>query len=454
MDASVLKRQPALAGQTVVVGLGTTGLSCARFLARQGRDFVVVDSRPVPPGLSALKEELPHAEYQLGGFDHDMFAGAGELVVSPGIGLHEPAIRAARQAGVPVIGDIELFARHAEAPIIAITGSNGKSTVTTLLDEMIRTAGLTVRSGGNLGPAALDLLRAEKPDFYVLELSSFQLELTESLDASAAVVLNVSDDHLDRHHSLSEYAAVKERTFRGSGVMVLNADDPQVASMDTAGRQALRFSLSEPANDNEFGIRTVEGEPYLARGDTLLLPARQMRLPGEHNRANALAALALGQVAGLSIDAMCEALRRFPGLSHRCQWVAEQDGVVWYDDSKGTNVGATVAALKGMPGEKVVLIAGGVGKGADFAPLRPVVGKRCRSVILIGRDAPELEKALSGAVPLARAADMAEAVRAAGQAARPGDTVLLSPACASFDMFSNYRERGDSFVAAVREVLA
>lgn len=436
-----------------MVGLGTTGLSCARFLAGRGREFVVVDSRAEPPGLAALREELPEVEFIPGAFDPALFASAAEIILSPGVALTEPAVQAAREAGVPLLGDIEIFAKHAEAPILAVTGSNGKSTVATLLAEMGREAGLRVKAGGNLGPAALDLLRGEVPDLYVLELSSFQLELAGSLDALAAVVLNVSDDHLDRHHSLDEYAAIKARIYRGNGTVVLNMDDPMVSAMAKPGRKIAKFSLAEPASETDYGILVVDGQPVLARGSQALLPTGQMRLAGRHNWANALAALALGEAAGFSCEAMLRAIRDFPGLSHRCQWVAGRDGVNWYNDSKGTNVGATIAALEGMPGEKVVLIAGGEGKGADFSPLRGAVAKRARAVVLIGRDANIIESALAGTVPLLHAADMHEAVALAKGAAQAGDTVLLSPACASFDMFSNYRERGDRFVEAVEEAL-
>lgn len=454
MSARAVETQAATKGTTLVVGLGTTGLSCARFLAARGRDFVVVDSRVEPPGLAALREEMPGIEFQTGEFDPDLFTSADQLILSPGVGLAEPAVRAAQRSGVPLFGDIELFARYAGAPIIAVTGSNGKSTVTTLVAEMAREAGLRVKAGGNLGPAALDLLQGEVPDLYVLELSSFQLELTESLDAHAAVVLNVSDDHLDRHHSLNEYAAVKARVFRGHGTVVLNGDDPRVAAMAEPERRLVRFSLGEPQSECDYGVRMIDGEPSLVRGSEQILPAGRMRLAGRHNWSNVLAALALGEAAGMPLDAMTRAIRDFPGLSHRCQWVAEREGVNWYNDSKGTNVGATLAALEGMPGDKVILIAGGEGKGADFMPLRAAVAERARAVVLIGRDAELIERALSGTVLLMHATDMRAAVSVAKGAARPGDSVLLSPACASFDMFSDYRERGHQFVLAVEEALA
>jgi UDP-N-acetylmuramoylalanine--D-glutamate ligase len=361
----------------------------------------------------------------------------------------EPAIVAAQQAGVELLGDIELFARHADAPVVAITGSNGKSTVTTLVGEMAQAAGRVVRVGGNLGTPALALLSAEAPDLYVLELSSFQLELTFSLNAAAAVVLNISEDHLDRHGSLAHYAAIKATIYRGDGTVILNRDDAQVMAMSLPGRATVSFGLDAAPTANDFGLLQRDGQHYLVRGDVALLNVAEMRMAGRHNWANALAALALGEAVGLEMAAMLRVLRDFPGLSHRCQWVAEQQGVNFYEDSKGTNVGATLAALEGMPGERVVLIAGGQGKGQAFAPLRPAVAARARAVVLLGEDAALIGQALAGAAPLLLATDMADAVAKARTLAQPGDAVLLSPACASFDMFRNYLHRGEAFVAAV-----
>ena len=442
--------QPA-DGLTLVVGLGLTGLTCARFLAARGEAFAVADSRANPPGLDELRREFPQVEVYLGEFDRDLFGRAARLLLSPGVAPQEHAVLEAQQAGVEVLGDIELFARHAAAPVVAITGSNGKSTVTALLGAMAQQAGKSVLVGGNIGTPALALLDEPVPQLYVLELSSFQLEVTRSLNCLAATVLNLSDDHLDRHHSMENYAAIKARIYAGDGVMVINADDPRVAAMAEAQRNVVRFSLAPPQREQDYGVRHHNGVDYLARGSELLLPASAMRMPGRHNQANALAALALGEAAGLSLAAMLDTLRSYPGLPHRCQWVATLDGVDYYNDSKGTNVGATLAALEGMPGEKVVLIAGGQGKGQDFSPLRERVARRARGVILIGEDAPLLAQALAGVDGVIFAATMEQAVGMARAAAQPGDSVLLSPACASFDMFNNYAERGDAFVAAVRE---
>lgn len=435
---------------TLVVGLGQTGLACARFLASRGEAFAVVDSRANPPGLDELHREFPDVPVYLGRFDSELFNSAERILLSPGVALQEPAVSRAQQAGVEVLGDIELFARYAEAPVVAITGSNGKSTVTALLGEMAKSSGTNVLVGGNIGTPALELLEQPAPELYVMELSSFQLEVTASLNCIAAAVLNVSDDHLDRHHSLDNYAAIKSRIYSGDGVLVINADDPRVEAMADSSRKVVRFTLDAPNGDNDFGLRQKGGSDYLAKGDQLLMPVSEMRMPGRHNQANALAALALGEAAGLSMEAMLQTLREFAGLPHRCQWIAEIDGVNYYEDSKGTNVGATLAALEGMPGEKVVLIAGGQAKGQAFSPLKPVIEKRARAVVLIGEDAEQIAQSLVGSAEMVFAESMEQAVEKAAALAKKGDSVLLSPACASFDMFRNYIERGEAFVAAVQ----
>jgi len=452
MGAVLQVQQAQSKPKVLVVGLGKTGLSCARYLSAHGYELAVTDSRAQPPGLETLRTELPDVALFLGGFEERVFDLAEELVVSPGVSVKEPLVARALTRGIPVIGDIELFARAAEAPVIAITGSNGKSTVTSLVGAMAREAGRDVRVGGNLGTPALDLLRDVEPDCYVLELSSFQLETTYSLNPAVATVLNVSPDHMDRYGELADYAQAKERILRGDGVMVLNADDPAVAAMAEPGRRCIYFTVGEPGDGN-YGLRQIDGQTWLCKGEQELVEAGELLLRGRHNLANALAALALGESAGFGLDAMLSALRGFPGLAHRTQWVASIQGVEWYDDSKGTNVGATVAAVQGMTGP-VVLIAGGDGKGQDFSPLKPVLKEKARAVVLIGRDAPLIEQALGGAVPTVHAADMSAAVQQAAELAQPGDSVLLSPACASFDMFSGYEERGRVFVDAVRRMSA
>lgn len=453
--AAMDNRVAAAQGKTVIVGLGKTGLSCARYLRQQGVDVVVVDSRAEPPGLEILQQELPEVPVFLGPFDGRMLSQAALLVVSPGVALEQHAIAEAVANGVAAIGDIELFARQANAPVVAITGSNGKSTVTTLLYEMARAAGRDVRVGGNLGTPALELLGEHEPDLYVLELSSFQLETTSSLKPVAATVLNISQDHLDRYRDMQGYVNAKRRIFMGADIWLINVDDPMVGSWCQPSSGCLRFGLGTPATRFDFGVREAQGKRWLARGDELLMPVTELKIAGMHNVANALAALALGDAVGLPMAVMCETLRRFHGLAHRCQWVAEENGVAWFNDSKATNVGAAVAAITGMAdgSGKVVLIAGGEGKGQDFSPLRPVMAAKGRAVILIGQDASIIKTALGDVVPTTFAANLGEAVSCARVLAEPGDAVLLAPACASFDMFSGYEDRGEQFVAAVMRAL-
>ena len=444
-QAPRIMAEPSIAN--LIVGLGRTGLACAEHFARRGEPFAVIDSRPQPPALAAFRAAFPAAPLFLGGFDPMVFWRARRLILSPGVSAEESVVKAARQRGVEIVGDIELFARVARAPVAAITGSNGKSTVTALLGEMARTAGRDVRVGGNIGTPALSLLQEREPDLYVLELSSFQLETTASLDAATAAVLNISPDHLDRYPDVAAYSAAKARIYRGGGVMVINADDPAVRALATPWRRTLTFTLGAPAA-GAFGLRQCHGRPWLAQGERLLMAAAELRIKGRHNTANALAALALGTALQLPLEAMLEALRCFCGLPHRSQWVAERDGVQWFDDSKATNVGAALAALAGLPGP-IVLIAGGLGKGQDFTPLKEAVREKARAVILLGRDARRVEAALAGVVPVVRVQDMDGAVAAAARQAQPGDTVLLSPACASFDMFDGFEARGRAFAAAV-----
>ncbi len=452
MEGNTAIREQIRPGKALVVGLGRTGLSCARWLAARGWQVAVTDSRKAPPMLEELRRTLPDAGLFLGGFAEAAFERAELLVVSPGVPLETPQVRAARERGVPTVGDVELFAREVDRPVAAITGSNGKSTVTTLLGMMAREAGLKTAVGGNLGEPVLDLLD-EAAGLYVVELSSFQLETTERLRPAVATVLNVSADHMDRYPSLEAYARTKARIFRNAEVAVVNRDDGRVTAMPRTG-ESLFFTLGEPDGEQTFGVRRVEGEPWLCRGREPLLPAGALRMPGLHNRANALAALAMGTALGLPLEAMTAALRRFPGLPHRTEHVATIDGVAWYNDSKGTNPGATVAALKGLASEtgRTVLIAGGQGKGADFSELAPAVKAHARALVLLGEDADRIAAALEGTVPMVKVADMAEAVERAAELARPGDRVLLSPACASFDLFRGFEHRGEVFRRCVEDL--
>ncbi|SFM49406.1 UDP-N-acetylmuramoylalanine--D-glutamate ligase [Ectothiorhodospira mobilis] len=435
---------------TLIVGLGETGLSVARHLAARGEAFCVADSRLSPPGVAALGALDPAIPVHLGPFDPGLFTRFSRLLLSPGVSPQEPAVAAARAAGAHILGDIALFADVARAPVVGITGSNGKSTVTTLVAEMARAAGRRVGVGGNLGPPALDLLTDPEPDLYVLELSSFQLETARGLRCAAAAVLNVAADHMDRHAHLDAYAAAKARIYAGAGVAVRNREDPRVRDMP--GPAGITFGLGEPA-EGDYGLVRCGEEEWLGRGREPLLPVSALRLFGRHNLANALAALALGEAVDLPMAARLQALQRFSGLPHRCQWVARVRGVDWYNDSKGTNLGSTLAALEGLQGP-VVLIAGGQGKGQDFTPLREAVRGKARGVILLGQDAARIESALDGVVPVVRVSHMEQAVAEAGRLARRGDCVLLSPACASFDLFRGYAHRGEVFESAVRRGLA
>ena len=435
--------------KVLVVGLGVTGLSVAKYLSRLGFNFAVVDSRDNPPSLKEFTEQMPDVPIFTGKFNEEAFQVASHLVISPGVALTEPAIAQAVANGSVILGDIDLFACSTNAPIVAITGSNGKSTVTTMLGEMAKISGKLVGVGGNLGTAALDLLETPA-DLFVLELSSFQLERTTALNAAAATVLNISADHLDRHKDVEEYAGAKQRIFDGNGVMVINADDPRVNAMRRKGRRTYAYSIKEAA---DFTLANIEGVECLVYGGRKLMELSELRLEGRHNAANALAALALGIAVGLDPDAMCDALRRFRGLPHRMQRVGKIKDVTWINDSKATNIGACVAALQGCD-RKVILLAGGDAKGADMSELRPAVQEKVKSVVLMGRDADLIDQALAGCVPTYRAQDMQEAVRIAASLAEPGDAVLLSPACASLDQYKNYQERGEKFAKAVQELPA
>lgn len=439
------KLNPASA-RLLIVGLGATGYSAAQFLQKTPIKFAVIDSRKNPPLIDNLREQMPDVPVFSGGFDQSAFDVATHLLVSPGVSLNETAIHKAMQAGVTVISDIDLFACATDKPVIAITGSNGKSTVTTMLGEMGNAAGVKTAIGGNLGTPALDLLQQDA-ELYVLELSSFQLERTTALNAKAATVLNVSPDHLDRHDGMAGYAAEKQRVFRGDGVMVLNADDAMVMAMRDPTRQTLTFSSQGPA---DFYLHRGETDT-LMHGEQALMAASKLRLEGTHNIANALAALALGTAVGLSITAMCDALRRFKGLPHRMQKVAEKAGINWVNDSKATNIGACIAALQGYE-RKVILIAGGDAKGADMAELVPAVKAKTKAVVLMGKDAQLIANALNNCVPVHLTGNMKEAVKVAAGLAQAGDSVLLSPACASLDQYRSYVDRGNKFAEAVMEL--
>jgi UDP-N-acetylmuramoylalanine--D-glutamate ligase len=462
MSASAAKQTHA-----VIVGLGRTGLSCARYLHARGRRLAVTDTRQKPPEMARLAELDPGIPVSVGGLDVRLLEGADCVVASPGVSLAEPFFVEARRRGLEIVGDIELFARAVDAPVVGITGTNGKSTVTTLVGRMAERAGLHVRVGGNLGEPALDLLSpaaaqtsasrgaqaaAAPTRLYVLELSSFQLESTTSLDLKAAVVLNVTPDHLDRYDSVESYAHAKARIFARCETAVINLDDPLVVAMPRPGQKTLSFSLRASIGA-DYAVTTRDGDWWLTRRGEPLLAVSAMKIKGLHNAANALASLALGDALGLPMPAMLEELSTFPGLAHRSQWVADVRGVTYINDSKGTNVGATIAAVSGMRGP-LIMIAGGDGKNQDFAELADVFRGKVRHTALIGRDAAAIAKALAGICTLETCATLEDAVRAAAKAAQPGDTVLLSPACASLDMFRDYTHRGAVFTQAVKELAA
>lgn len=450
--------------KVLVVGLGVTGLSMARWLDAKGAVVAVADSRDQPPHAARLQAELPGVPLFTGKLRAEVFLNSDLLAVSPGVSLREPAVADALEHGVEVVGDIELLAQalriqdlELRTRVIAITGANGKSTVTEMVGAMCRKAGLHTVVAGNIGLPVLDALsdlerRGETADVFVIELSSFQLETTHTLNPAVATVLNVTEDHMDRYAGMDEYAAAKARIFTGNGVQVLNREDRYSLAMAQPNRRVMTFGLNAPQKSEDWGLLNGDNGPWLAQGESRLLAVADLPLAGLHNAANALAALALCRAIDLPLQPLIEALREFKGLPHRVEKVAEINGVTFYDDSKGTNVGATVAALNGMPC-KVVLIAGGDGKGQDFSPLAPAVSAHARAVVLIGHDGQKIGAALAGCgVPLFSAASMEEAVVLGFEQAQPGDAVLLSPACASFDMFRNYEHRAQVFIASVRKL--
>jgi len=456
----------ALAGRCVLIlGLGDTGVSAARWVAGAGARVRAADTRAAPPGAAQLAAHLPQAERRFGAFDLALLDGVDLVCLSPGLTLAEPVVQAAVARGLPVLGDIELFAWQlrvrAGVRLAAITGTNGKTTVTALVGHLLRSAGVDCEVAGNIGPAALEALRRRiesgtLPAVWVLELSSYQLETTWSLAPDVATLLNLSEDHLDRYASLTEYGAAKARIFDGAALAVVNRDDARASALAGAAARRVSFGLDAPPRESDYGLLERNGTTWLARGQRPILEARALGVHGRHNVSNALAAAAMARALGVPHAAIALGLATFRGLPHRLQRVALRRGVVWFDDSKGTNVGATIAALRGLAVDgRVVLIAGGDGKGQDFAPLAAPVAERARGVLLIGRDAPRIETALaSSRTRLERCPTLENAVLRAAELAQPGDAVLLSPACASFDMFRDYRERGERFARAVRALEA
>ena len=444
-----------MSGLHVVIGLGVSGLSCVRYLRQQNVLVMVMDTRQQPPHLAALKHAFPEVDYIVGRLDAASLQKATTIIVSPGVSLAEPLINEQVKQGKRVIGDIELFAQYADKPVIAITGTNAKSTVTTLVGEMMKAGGFTPGVGGNLGVPALDLLTTpEKVDVFVLELSSFQLETTDSLRPAVATILNISPDHMDRYSDYAAYQAAKHRIYHHAKTAVCNRDD-DLTECKTVERK-FYFTLALPKK-NEFGLIEKNKTSYLAFENQLLMPVDDLPVQGKHYQANALASLAIGYSFGLSFESMLSVLREFKGLPHRCQFVREAKGVKWVNDSKGTNVGATVAAINGLGASikgKLILLAGGVGKSADFAPLAPVIDKYVRHLILFGEAKNDIAAAMTNNANLSLVDSLEEAIALAAKMAKTHDCVLLSPACASFDMFKNYEHRGQVFMELVNQYLA
>lgn len=440
-------------GLKVVVGLGKTGLSCVKFLVAEGyQNIAVTDSRPNPPGLDELQEQFPNVVISVGAFDSALLDRADELIMSPGVPLKEPNIAKQIKRGVTISGDIELFAKKTTKPIVAITGSNGKSTVTSLVGYLANSCGLNAKVGGNLGTPVLELLDDETADIYVIELSSFQLETTFSLKTLSAVNLNISPDHMDRYDTLQDYIDAKLRIYQRCQFPVINLDDPKSYNKFSFESTPIGFTLQEPCAKT-FGLRLVNHNYYLAYGETNLLPVKSLLLKGRHQYANVLASLCIGQLIGLPMEKMLTALTTFQGLPHRCQWVASIKGVDWYNDSKATNVGSALAAIEGIGREipgKIIMLAGGLGKNADFSELYSPIQKYVRTLVLYGQDKLLIAQALEKAAPTVIVNDLTEAIKTADDHAKQGDVVLLAPACASYDMFRDFEHRGEVFMDIVR----
>ncbi|MGM0542785.1 MAG: UDP-N-acetylmuramoyl-L-alanine--D-glutamate ligase [Pseudomonadota bacterium] len=440
-------------GMTLIVGLGISGRAICRHLARLGVPFMVADTREQPPGLEAFCNDHPEVTVHCGPLEALNLEAAEEVVVSPGVDPHHPVLaplagQVNPGTGEPrLVGEMALFVRATSAPIAAITGSNAKSSVTTLLGQMAKASGVNAAVGGNLGTAALDLL-GQQPDaeLFILELSSFQLETTPRLGARVAAFLNLSEDHLDRHGNMQGYRDAKQGIFRGAQHAVVNADDLLTFPAQSVP-QITRFG-HQPPSGNDWGLAQEQGRLTLMCGATPWLGADELAMIGQHHYLNALAALAMGDVLGFARPAMCQAVKAFKGLPHRSELIGELNGVRWVNDTKGTNVGATLAAIEGIGADlqgRLILLAGGVGKGADFAPLALPLSRSARCTLLFGQDAPRLESALAGHVETRTVETLERAMEAAYALAEPGDCVLLSPACASLDQFANYQARGDVF---------
>lgn len=441
----------------LIVGLGITGRATAQFLAKRGLSFCVFDTRSSPEGIHEFKQLFPDAPLYLGSLPCQIYDKIHTIIASPGVPLEHPVLLKAQMLQIPIIGDIECLARVIQVPVIAITGTNGKSTVTALVGEMAKAAGKKTAVAGNIGDPVLTRLDdGVDYDVWVLELSSFQLELVYSLAPQAATILNVTPDHLDRHHHIEAYVAAKQRIYHQAKQVVFNREDSATRIAASSSQAAcFSFGLSSPQTATDWGIITKAGRTYLAQGSTALLPVDEMILKGQHNWQNALAACALAQSINIELKIMQQVLKTFTGLPHRCQWVRTLEGVDWINDSKGTNIGAAISAIRGIGSGiegKIILIAGGLGKGADFAELRSEVAQYVRSTVLLGKDAPQIAAAIKDICFTRSVNTLDDAIKQARQQAQPGDVVLLSPACASQDMFRDYAHRGEQFSQLVNRL--
>ena len=435
--------------EATVVGLGVSGYSAARYLRSRGLAVCVVDTRPHPPLAESLLKEHPEVETFFGSLSVDAVKNAELLVVSPGVSLGLPDISAAKNRGAEIVGDIELFLQENTKPLIAITGSNGKSTVTTLVGEMCLAGGKKPLVAGNIGEPVLNsLIENSEYDVAVLELSSFQLETTSIVPAESATILNISADHMDRYASMGDYMLAKARIMRGAKRAVLSRHEPELEQITKAAK-LIYFGLDKPKADNIFGVDRRKSGRWLMKGSESLMRLTDVPLVGLHNILNVLAAFALTDFLAIDKDKLVSAVISFEGLPHRMQTVAVKDGVTFVNDSKATNIGAAAMALKNLE-SPVYWIAGGDGKGADFSEMRDELPDTVQHAFLIGRDANEIKNAVNSKVSTTVVDTLEDAVRQAYKLASPGSVVLLSPACASFDMFSGFAQRGEEFVRAVK----
>jgi len=437
----------------LIVGLGITGISCIRHFLRLGLSFSVLDTREQPPEIEAVLKEFPNVDIRFGDGHSEWVDGANEIYVSPGISKGDPLFATAIARGALITGDIDLFANDVTAPVIAISGSNAKSTVTTLVGEMAKCANINAGVGGNLGEPALNLLSPSR-EAYVLELSSFQLERCSDLQPKVACLLNVSADHMDRHQTMMIYHQAKQRVYRGAKHVVFNRHDHLTTPLRTVDVSIKSFGLDIP-DLGQFGVKEIQGQRHLVKGFESLMPVSDIPLMGDHHILNTLAALAIGDAAGFPLTAMQTAIKQFKGLPHRCEWVGDVNGVRYINDSKATNVGATVAALKGLSSSvsgNIVLIAGGQTKGANFSALISALKPLSCKLILLGEGADTIAALASDQHEIFRVVTLEQAVSVAESNSKTGDLVLLSPACASFDMFSGFEQRGNIFKAAVAKL--